>query len=81
MEKTHVSVEFAIFGESINIEKISKDLNITPTLSYHKGEPTSNPKVFYKEDCWEIDTGYKETFYVVEEIEKVMAIFRGKENE
>ncbi|MFD0587351.1 DUF4279 domain-containing protein [Paenibacillus sp. GCM10027627] len=71
MDKTSIMVDFSIIGDDFSPSIITERLNIVPTEQYNKGE-LSKKNLTRKESCWSKSTGYIDTLYVSEVLEKIM---------
>lgn len=72
MEKTSVSVEFAIVGESFSIKDVTNRLRIFPTDSYSKDDLNNGTKYIRKETCWSIATKYENSLDIIEQLNKII---------
>jgi len=69
MEKTNVMVELYICGdEKLNPYEISKLLKIEPTLIRLKGEDIKGFSHKWKDNHWELNTGYKNSYDINKQI-------------
>jgi len=80
MNKTRVMVEFAIYGDNFDSNKITEMLNVPPTDTHIKGDPSKYKYHSYKETLWEYATGYKESSDMNDQIKEICDVFKDKTN-
>lgn len=80
MKNTNVRVDFRIIGEEFDIQMISKELGIAPTISWNKGDLIKNTKKAHTYTAWIFSTGVEETLDINSQLKKMEKIFYSKEN-
>jgi len=81
MDRTRVMAIFDIYGDSFEPSSVTDFLDIQPTQTYTKGEPTQSGKNMRKETCWSISTGYQESDNINHQLEQIMRLLREKTEE
>lgn len=76
---TSINAEFVIVGDTFNPVVITEKLGIEPQNFWRKGEKVFGRPVERKDTCWIISTGYEESFYISEQLNKILATLRNKE--
>ncbi|NMH68002.1 DUF4279 domain-containing protein [Bacillus sp. RO3] len=57
--KTEINVEFCLYGDALQPDEVTKQLQMHPSFHYQKGDPMkANSMMPRLEGCWEIETGY-----------------------
>jgi hypothetical protein len=80
MEYTKIKTNFEIHVDDLDLNIITEELKVTPTMMHFKGEP-QNEYRNWKHGIWEINTEYEELLDLNMQIEKVYAKLLGKEKE
>lgn len=81
MDKTNVMIEFNITGNAFNPEIITQKLLIQPDEFWMKGDKIESKNITRGDTCWTIDTGYKESLDINEQLKKLIDILNPKSSE
>lgn len=73
-------VRFSIYGDDFHPSFATEKLELEPTETHLKGEPTKNGKNIWKETSWSIRTGYEDSNDINEQLEKIMLLLNGKKD-
>ncbi|MGE5579274.1 MAG: DUF4279 domain-containing protein [Bacillota bacterium] len=76
-----VKAEFRILGDDFHPDDITKRLGIQPLAQWEKGEVIKGKDRARSYSCWEIATGYEESWDVNDQLSKVARIVRDKKAE
>ena len=73
-------IDLRISGQDIDLDEVSKGLNIIPTYSYKQGEERifKGEKVVYKEDCWIAQVVVEDEAQTEEKVEEWVDLFYKK---
>ncbi|MBM7578762.1 DUF4279 domain-containing protein [Jeotgalibacillus terrae] len=79
MDKTKTMIYFEITAPDLDTEAVTKQLNMTPSESYHKGDWVEDSFYHYrKRGSWSISSGYQEDLFMDESYKKVIDPLREK---
>ena len=81
LEKTNVKVEFSIYGDDFNPDRITKRLNINPEKVWRKGEQVGKHNILRKENCWMISTGYQESLDINNQLYLILQLLQSVKEE
>lgn len=74
LEKTNVKVEFSIYGDDFNPDRITQRLNINPEKVWRKGEQVGKHNILRKENCWMISTDYQESLDINNQLNLILKL-------
>ncbi|MDF2884616.1 MAG: hypothetical protein K0R54_5185 [Clostridiaceae bacterium] len=80
MDKTNVMVEFIMSGDKLDSNGVTEKLKIKPSKSWKKGEDIEGRKIKRIDNCWIINTNYKETYDINEQLFKIVKLLKDKKN-
>jgi hypothetical protein len=80
LKMTNVNAKFVIVGDSFDPKTITEKLGIEPHSFWIKGEDVPGRPIKRKDTNWEICTGYEESLYIMEQIEKLLVILQNKKD-
>ncbi|KIL51485.1 hypothetical protein KP77_09970 [Jeotgalibacillus alimentarius] len=79
MDKTKTMIYFEITAPDLDTEAVTKQLGMTPSESYHKGDLIEDSFYHYrKRGSWSISSGYQEDLFMDESYKKVIDPLREK---
>lgn len=79
IEHNQVLVEFIIYGDNFDPDKVTDVLGVKPSQTGIKGQTIKrNPNLKYKDTFWQYDTGYQESDDTEEQIKEIYNVFKDK---
>lgn len=78
MEHTNVGASFRIMGDRYDTAEISRELGITPTITWNMGDQIRNTGKEYKYTAWIFDIEPEETLDINDPLKKLESIFSPK---
>jgi hypothetical protein len=73
-------VEFIMSGDKLDSNGVTEKLKIKPSKSWKKGEDIEGRKIKRIDNCWIINTNYKETYDINEQLFKIVKLLKDKKN-
>ncbi|MDU1847404.1 MAG: DUF4279 domain-containing protein [Niallia nealsonii] len=81
MDYTNIKVYFDISGNAFPVDEITKILEISPTLTYLKGDSIRGKKIKRKETSWELGSEYQISYDVNNQLVPIINQLLSKEKE
>lgn len=75
MYKPKISAEFVIWGDEFDPQVISRELNVSPTEFWYKGDPIRKIERTGPNTAWVYNTGVKRTFDIDVQLMKLERLF------
>lgn len=80
LERTNIMVEFNIYGDCFNPDEITQRLNITPTMTWKKGDLVRDKNFSRPNSLWRIGTGYVESLDIKNQLDEILNVITDKKN-
>lgn len=77
-EKTSVDIEFVISGDEFELDAITNELDINPTVQWNKGDSVKHRQITRQDTTWCYGIGLHESFDIEEQTIQFLSIFADK---
>lgn len=73
-----IKTYFTLYGDDFDPEDISKELNLTPKYTWHKGDRRENSILLYDDFGWSINTEEENIIEIEPQINEIIEIIEPK---
>jgi hypothetical protein len=69
-----IRVDFTLFGHGVDLERLSQDIGIPPTSTWHEGDSIQRTMLKAEFDVWRISTGYVNSIDTLDSVEVMLGL-------
>lgn len=73
-----VQASFSVSSDYFDIKAFTKELEITPTKAWVKGEEIPNKTIKRRQSCWIIETEVEHSWHIQEQFEQIYSLLENK---